>query len=158
MSRAMDPAVPARDDTVPTLDDTVPTRDSQRAWLAALRSRIAHIEFVVNDESSADPLLARLAHLPSTRTVGVGPGNGYSRARPASVVHRFAYDREILRALEELGGLFAEEGSAAPWTQLGDVDVVLRDAANRAIGATVTHERVLLDEGHDPGDETSRLR
>ena len=150
MSRAVDPAVHAR--------PAVPTRDAQRAWLAALRPRTAQLEFVANNESAADPLLARLAHLPSILTVGVGPGNGYSRLRPTAVVHRFAYDREILRALEELGGLFAEEGSAAPWTELGDVDLVLRDAQGRAIGATVTHERMLIDEDHDPGDENSRLR
>ncbi|GAA2930275.1 hypothetical protein GCM10010458_11060 [Microbacterium luteolum] len=120
--------------------------------MQSLRSRTSHFEFVFNrgdDEGHA--LIALLAHLKSTRTVGVGPSNGYVRSRPTAVRRRFAYDRDILRAVDGLGGIFPEEASPEPWTGLGDVDIFFVDARGGVLGETVTHEQILIttqDEGH----------
>ena len=112
--------------------------------MQSLRPRISHIKFVFNNGDDGHALLEHLGHLSSTRTVGVGAGNGYSRPRLTAVKHRFAYDRDILRALERLGGLFPDAASADSWTGLGDVDLVFLDARGNVLGATVTHERMII--------------
>lgn len=131
-----------------------PSLDEQREWMQSLRSRTSHIEFVFNSgEDEGHALIEQLSHLSSTRTVGVGPGNGYARSRPTAVKRRFAYDRDILRAVDGLGGIFPAEASRESWTGLGDVDVVFLDPTGRVLGATVTHEGMLItlpDEEH-PG-------
>lgn len=91
------------------------------------------------------PLLEQLAHLESTRTVGVGPGNGYyHRPRPKVVKRRFAYDRDIIRAIDALGCFFPDPNSSEQWTGLGDVDVVFLDKDEKMLGATVTHEGLII--------------
>lgn len=114
------------------------------AWIKSLRPHIAHIELVFNNGDSGHPLLGQLEHLESTRTVGVRPGAGYSRPRPDAVKRRFAYNRDILRTLDDLGGFFSEAASPDPWTALGDVDVVFLDKRGNLLGATVTHERMII--------------
>ncbi|WP_146137427.1 hypothetical protein [Gulosibacter molinativorax] len=100
-----------------------------------------------NDGADTEhPLSSMLAHLHSTRTVGVGPGNGYAKERPNSVTLRYAYDRDIIRAIESLGGFFPDESNPKHWTGLGDVDVIFLDGRGHVIGATVTHEGMLIGE------------
>lgn len=125
------------------------SRDAQLAWMQSLRPNTAHIELVFNDGDDAHPLIAQLAHLESTRTVGVGPGNGYSRPRLTAVKRRFAYSRDIIRALDDLGGFFPDTASTELWTELGDVDVVFLDKQGKLLGATVTHEGMILTPGDD---------
>lgn len=121
------------------------SRDEQREWMQSLRSKTSYIEFVFNGgEDEGHALIGQLAHLESTRTVGVGPGNGYQRSRPTAVKRRFAYDRDILRAVDALGGIFPAQASTESWTGLGDVDVVFLDSMGRVLGATVTHEGMLI--------------
>lgn len=128
---------------IPSLD-----RVAQRDWMRALRSRIAAIELVFHQGDDDHPLTARLAALGADRQVGVGPRPGYTRPEPAAVLHRYRYDREILTAIDELGGLFepvtTRFGESARFTALGDVDVVFLDSSGRVIGATVTHEGLIL--------------
>lgn len=112
--------------------------------MASLRPHIAHIELVFNNGDEGHPLTGRLAHLESTRTVGVKAGAGYSRPRSAAVKLRFAYDRDIIRELDALGGFFSKTASPEPWTALGDVDVVFLDARDNVLGATVAHERMII--------------
>ncbi|GAA5228577.1 hypothetical protein GCM10025778_31150 [Paeniglutamicibacter antarcticus] len=56
--------------------------------------------------------------------MGVGSGNGYSRARRTAMKRRFPYVRDIIRALGDPGGFFSEAASPEPWLARGDVDVV----------------------------------
>ncbi|TFD66959.1 hypothetical protein [Cryobacterium sp. Hb1] len=125
------------------------SRDAQREWMQSLRARIAHIELVFNNGDDGHPLVAQLAHLESTRTVGVKPGNGYARQRLTAVKRRFAYDREIIQALDGLGGFFPDVASTEPWTELGDVDVVFLDKHGEVLGATVTHEGMVITPDDD---------
>ncbi|MGA4670881.1 hypothetical protein ACPCG0_13960 [Propionibacteriaceae bacterium Y1923] len=125
------------------------TKDEQLASMQSLRPRTAHIEFVFNDGDEGHPLLVQLAHLASTRTVGVKAGNGYARPRPTAVKRRYPYDRDIIAAIEALGGFFAEDSNPGPWTGLGNVDVVFLDERGTVLGATVTHESMIIDAaGH----------
>ncbi len=112
--------------------------------MQSLRPRTAHIEFVFNDGDDGHPLLGLLAHLDAVRTVGVEAGNGYSRSRPAAVKRRYAYDRDIIRAIDALGGFFPDASNADRWTELGNVDVVFLDEQGHVLGATVTHEALLI--------------
>ncbi|MGA4508137.1 hypothetical protein ACQB6R_03790 [Propionibacteriaceae bacterium G1746] len=134
--------------------EEVPSHEAQLAWLQSLRARTAHIEFVFNDGDEGHPLLDHLGHLNSTRTVGVGAGNGYARPRPNAVKHRFAYDRAIIRAIDDLGGFFPDDPFPNPsprWTGLGDVDVVFLDEHDRVLGATVTHEGLIITRSDPEG-------
>ncbi|MGJ6980879.1 hypothetical protein ACSDQ9_10190 [Aestuariimicrobium soli] len=127
------------------------TFEQQIAWLQALRPRIGQVEFVFNRaDDEGHRLTSRLARLTSTRTVGVTDTFGYGRPRPTAVRLRFGYDREVVRAIEELGGFFTDESTADQWTGLGDVDVVFRDAEGRVLGATIAHERLLLSPDGEP--------
>lgn len=112
--------------------------------MQSLRARIAQIELVFNNGDDGHPLITQLAHLESTRTVGVGPGHGYARQRPTAVKRRYAYDRDIVQALDTLGGFFPDAASTEPWTGLGDVDVVFLDKNGKVLGATVTHEGMII--------------
>ncbi|MGZ0711309.1 hypothetical protein ACWPKO_23575 (plasmid) [Coraliomargarita sp. W4R53] len=78
------------------------------------------------------------------RTVGVDPGNGYERTRPTAVKRRFAYDRDIIQAIDGLSGFFHDATSTQPWTGLGDVDVVFLDKHDKVLGATVAHEGMII--------------
>lgn len=120
------------------------SREAQSAWMHSLRPKTAYIDFVFNQGDKKHPLFDLLAHLESTRTVGVKPGNGYDNTRHKAVKHRFAYDRDIIDALDDLGAFFPEKRSKNPWTRLGDVDVVFLDSRGKTLGATVTHERMLV--------------
>lgn len=118
---------------------------AQSQWMHALRPKTAYIDFVFSNGDAGHPLLAQLSHLPSTRSVGVGPGNGYYyRSRPTVVKRRFASDRDIIRAIDKLGCFFTEAESSQQWTGLGDVDVVFLDKAGKMLGATVTHEAMII--------------
>lgn len=119
---------------------TIPSFEEQSAWMRALRAHTATIEFVFNEGDAGHPLVDRLAHLVSTRTEGVSAGTGYARPRPRAVRRRFPYDRDIVHAIEEFGGLFTARG----FSDLGDVDVVFRDEHDLVLGATVAHEGMLL--------------
>lgn len=113
--------------------------------MQAVRPRTARIEFVVSNGDDQHPLLELLSHLQSVRTVGVGPGNGYYvRSRPDVVKRSYAYDRDIIRAIESLGCFFPAPESGEQWTGLGDVDVIVLDRRGAMLGATVTHESMLL--------------
>lgn len=120
------------------------SREAQSAWMHSLRPKTAYVEFVFNQGDKKHPLFDLLAHLESTRTVGVKPGNGYGNTRDKAVKHRFAYDRDIIDAINELGAFFPDVKSKIQWTRLGDVDVVFLDKRGNTLGATVTHERMLV--------------
>lgn len=116
----------------------------------SLRPNTAYVEFVFNNGDGDHPLLEQLVHLESTRTVGVTPGNGYYyRPRPAAIKRKFAYDRDIIRAIDSLGCFFPAATSSRQWTGLGDVDVVFLDKRGKTIGATVSHEGMIIT----PNDE-----
>lgn len=73
------------------------SRAEQSAWKHSLQPNTAYVDFVFNNGDGEHPLLEQLAHLESTRTVGVASGNGYYyRPRPAAIRRRFAYDRDII--------------------------------------------------------------
>lgn len=130
--------------------ESVLSSDAQAAWMHSLRPNTAYIDFVFNNGDRGHPLLEILSHLQSVRTVGVKPGNGYYyRPRPKVVRRRFVYDRDIIRAIETLGYFWPESDSSQPWTGLGDVDVVFLDKRERLLGATVTHEAMIIT----PADE-----
>ncbi|WP_396668484.1 hypothetical protein [Microbacterium sp. R86528] len=46
--------------------------------------------------------------------------------------------------IDGLGGFFPDAASTAPWTGLGDVDVVFLDKHGKVLGATVTHEGMII--------------
>lgn len=120
-----------------------------------MRPKTARIEFVFSNGDEKHPLLELLAHLGSVRTIGVGPGNGYyGRARPNVVKRTYEYDRDIIRAIESLGCFFPEPESKEQWTELGDVDVVFIDKYGKMLGATVTHEGMIIT----PEDEEFMTR
>ena len=124
----------------------------QSAWMQSMRPKTARIEFVFNNGDKGHPLLELLAHLDSVRTIGVGPGNGYYwRGRPNVVKRSYQYDRDIIRAIESLGCFFPEGASEKQWTELADVDVVFLDQRGKTLGATVTHEDMIIS--HDNEDE-----
>lgn len=117
--------------------------------MSSLRPHTAYIDFVFNQGDTGHPLLQALAHLESERTVGVESGNGYSgRPRVDAIKRRYAYDRDIISAIEQLGGFWPDETDEAQWTQLGDVDVVFLDKKGRMLGATVTHEGMIITPNH----------
>lgn len=110
-----------------------------------MRPQTTRIEFVFNNGDKRHPLLGLLAHLDSVRTVGVGPGHGYyGRSRSNVVKRSYAYDRDIIRAIESLGCFFPEATSKKQWTELGDVDVIFLDKRGKMLGATVTHEGMII--------------
>lgn len=124
----------------------------QSAWMQSMRPKTARIEFVFNNGDKGHPLLELLAHLDSVRTIGVGLGNGYyGRDRPNAVKRSYRYDRDIIRAIESLGCFFPEGASEKQWTELADVDVVFLDQRGKTLGATVTHEDMIIS--HDNEDE-----
>lgn len=115
-----------------------------------MRPKTACIEFVFNDGDKGHPLLGLLPHLDSVRTIGVGPRNGYyGRARPTVVKRNYDYNRDIILAIERLGCFFPEAASKKPWTELGDVDVIFLDRRGKMLGATVTHERMIITPEHE---------
>lgn len=79
---------------------------------------------------------------------GVGARPGYPRPHPRAVLHRYRYDRAILRALIDLGGLFEYVsdplGDTVRFTRLGNVDVTFLDQTDAVLGSTVTHEGLIL--------------
>ncbi|MBM6545686.1 hypothetical protein JNO54_05975 [Janibacter sp. YIM B02568] len=81
-------------------------RAAQVAWMQSLRSKASTIELVFHDGDVDHPLTKQLAWLSPTRQEGVGARPGYPRPQPTAVLHRYPYDRGILRALNEVGGLF----------------------------------------------------
>lgn len=122
----------------------------QAAWMQSMRPKTARIEFVFNNGNKRHPFLELLAHLDSVRTVGVGPGNGYyGRSRSSVVKRSYAYDRDIIRAIEIFGCFFPEVASKKQWTELGDVDIIFLDKRGKMLGATVTHEGMIIT----PDDE-----
>lgn len=115
-----------------------------------MRPKTACIEFVFNNGDKGHPLLGLLSHLDSVRTIGVGPGNGYDeRARPTVVKRSYEYNRDIILAVERLGCFFPETASKNQWTELGDVDVIFLDGRGKMLGATVTHERMIITTEDD---------
>lgn len=127
----------------------------QSAWMQSMRPQTARIEFVFSNGDKRHPLIELLAHLESVRTIGVGPGNRYyRRARPTVVKRSYAYDRDIIRAIESLGCFFPEAVNKKQWTELGDVDVIFLDKRGKMLGATVTHEGMIVT----PEDEKRLTR
>ncbi len=131
----------------PVVGETM-SRAAQSAWMQSLRRETAHIEFVFNNGDGDHPLIGALANLESSRRVGVGPGNGYARPRRAAVKRRYAYSRDIIFALDDLGCFFPDATSKEQWTGLGDVDVVFLDHSGKVLGATVTHEAMIITPGY----------
>jgi hypothetical protein len=123
-------------------------RAAQRQWRQSLRSQAAHIELPFHDGDTGHPLSGPLAWLKPSRPVGVGARPGYSRAQPSAGLHRYPYDRAILQALEDLGGIFEyvsnPTGDLVRFTPLGNVDVTFLDRNGLVIGSTVTHEGFVL--------------
>lgn len=121
---------------------------AQLEWMQSLRARTATIELVFHDGDADSKLAEKLKHLNPTREIGVGKLPGYEKPAPHAVLHRYAYDRGILEAIEELGGLFentsTKQGDNTEFTQLGNVDVTFRDEHGNVLGATVTHEGLIL--------------
>lgn len=134
---------------------TYVSRAAQSEWMHSLRPNIAYVDFVFNDGDDGHQLLEQLAHLQSTRTVGVEAGNGYDlRPRPTAITRRYDYDRAIIRAIDDLGCFWPDSDSPERWTGLGDVDVVFLDRQREVLGATVTHEGMIVmpddEHGHGP--------
>lgn len=126
------------------------SREEQPEWMHSLRPKTAYIDFVFSNGDAEHPLLELLAHLPSTRTIGVKPGNGYYvYSCPNVIKRRYAYDRDIIRAIDSLGCFFPDARSTENWTELGDVDVVFLDKDDKMIGATVTHEGLIISVEHE---------
>lgn len=123
-------------------------RGAQLEWMRSLRPRTAFIELVFCDGDDSHPLVGRLSVLKPSRRKGVGVRPGYSRSQPDAVLLRYRYDREIVRALEDLGGFFSyvatPTGDQIHETDLGNVDVAFLDAGGDLLGATVTHEGLVL--------------
>lgn len=116
--------------------------------MQSLRSKASTIELVFHDGDVDHPLTTQLAWLSPTRQEGVGARPGYPRPQPTAVLHRYPCDRDILRALNEVGGLFdyvsARTGDTVRFTQLGNVDVTFLDHRDTVLGSTVTHEGLIL--------------
>lgn len=125
------------------------THESRSAWMKLLRAETSRIDLIFNAEDKEHPFIARFAHLEIEQRLGVQAGHGYSRPRPRSSLHRYAYDRELFHAIDELGGLFAADPTHGPFSALGDVDVVFVDSQGVALGATVAHERMILTSKQD---------
>ena len=60
---------------------------------------------VAHGDNPASPLTHELAWLSPIRQVGVGARPGYPRPQPTAVLHRYPYDRGILRALNDLSAV-----------------------------------------------------
>jgi hypothetical protein len=129
-------------------------RAAQLQWMRSLRSRAAHIELLFHDGDTDHPLPSTLAWLNPSRRVGVGERPGYRRPQPSAVLNRYPYDRTILHALEDLGGLFeyasTPTGDLVRFTRLGNVDVTFLDRRGSVLGSTVTHEGLVLVPMPDP--------
>ncbi|USQ75570.1 hypothetical protein [Ornithinimicrobium cryptoxanthini] len=125
-----------------------PSPDDQLAVLHDLRPRMSVLEFVFHHGDTGHSLAAALSGLGPERTVGVGPRPGYQRADPKAVLHRYAYDRSIIAALRDIGGLFtlvtSPRGDRVEWTELGDVDLAIYDRSGRLFLYTVTHEGLIF--------------
>lgn len=136
---------------IPALD-----RQSQMAWMQSLRPRTATIELLFHDGDSDHPLTHELAWLSPRRQAGVGPRPGYQRPQPIAILHRYPYHREVLHALDELGGLFEfvtdPTGDTVNFTRLGNVDVTFPDCSGKVLGSTVTHEGLVLSPIDSPAD------
>lgn len=126
----------------------------QAQWMESLRPRTTTVELLFHDGDTDHPLTHELAWLSPLRQVGVGARPGYPRPQPTAVLHRYPYDRAILRALNDLGGLFeyvsAPTGDTVSFTRLGNVDVTFLDHANTVLGSTVTHEGFILSPVEAP--------
>lgn len=125
-----------------------PSPEDQLALLQTLRPRMSSLEFVFHDGDAGHPLAERLSHLHPERSEEVGVRPGYQRAAHGAVLHRYTYDRGIITALGDLGGLFTHvshpRGDRVEWTRLGDVDLSAYDAAGRLFLYTVTHEGLVF--------------
>ena len=123
-------------------------RAAQREWMRSLRSTTAYIELVFHGGDNEHPLSRTLAWLDPVRQIGVGARPGYQRPQPSAVLHRYFYDRAILQALEDLGGIFeyvsTPTGDLVRFTRLGNVDVTFLDRHGSVLGSTVTHEGLIL--------------
>lgn len=121
--------------------------DQSELW-RQLRPRTAVVELVFHAGDSGHPLAESLAWLHPSRTVGAGMRVGYSRPQHAAVLHRYAYDRAIFTALDDLGGLFtcsaSPAGDRVDFTHIGDVDLTLLDGRGQVLAATVTHEGLIF--------------
>lgn len=130
--------------------DLIPGLDlaEQVQWKRSLRPRTASIELVFHDGDANHLLATALAWLAPLRHVGVGARPGYQRPQPSAVLHRYRYDRSILQAVADLGGLFeyvsAPTGDSVTFTRVGNVDVTFLDHSDTVIGSTVTHEGLIL--------------
>jgi hypothetical protein len=123
-------------------------RAAQLEWIQSLRSRTAHIELLFHDGDADHLLTSTLAWLDSSRCVRVGARPGYGRPQPSAVLHRYPYDRSILQALDDSGGIFeyvsASSGDVVRFTGLGNVDVTFCDRLGSVLGSTVTREGLIL--------------
>lgn len=130
--------------------EAIPGMDlaGQRAWMQSLRPRTAAVELVFHIDDATHPLTQELAWLAPVHQHGVGTRPGYPRPQPRAVLHRYPYDRAVVRALDGLGGLFewvsAPRGDTVRLTRLGDVDVTFLDSSDTVLGSTVTHEGLIL--------------
>lgn len=129
-------------------DVVLHTPEEQLALLQELRPRMSTVEFVFHDGDAGHPLVERLGGLAPERSVGVGARPGYQRSEPRAVLHRYAYDRSIIAALRDLGGLFIwvihPRGDRVELTGLGTVDLSIYDTRGRLILYTVTHEGLIF--------------
>ncbi|MBO1031251.1 hypothetical protein IPV09_07860 [Tessaracoccus sp. SD287] len=123
------------------------TPGQQLALLHSLRLRMAVVEMVFHDDAG-HPLTERLQYLAPDRFEGVSARPGYDRAEPRAVLHRYGYDRAIISALADLGGLFVlhrdPRGDRVDFTDLGNVDLSFYDATGNLFCYTVTHEGLVF--------------
>jgi len=133
-------------------------RESQMAWMQSLRHKTATVELLFHDGDAGHSLTHELAWLSPLRQEGVGARPGYQRPQPTAILHRYPYNRAILHALNELGGLFeyvtAPTGDTVNFTRLGNVDVTFLDYSGKVLGSTVTHEGLVLSPMDGPADES----
>lgn len=56
----------------------------------------------------------------------------------------YAYDHDIICAIESLGCFFPDIASKKQWTELRGVGVIVRDKPGKMLGATVTHAGMII--------------
>lgn len=65
-------------------------------------------------------------------------------------MRRFPYSRDVIRALDDLGGFFTDGAGRWPFTTLGYVDVAFLDKQGSVLGATVAHEGMIVTPTQGP--------
>lgn len=122
--------------------DMSPAR--QLEWIDSIRTATATIEFLTWQSPDELDDNCPWRGMPFEVTHGTGPRPGYLNRQPNVWVYRVPYDRSLIFAMQDAGGLFgtAQDGGLDQWN---DVDVYFLDARGLVIGAVVSHEGIVLE-------------